>query len=53
MGRIVVTATGIAFLLGLVLSLLFLLKLSFKGLPAKSDDAAKPEPVRSAPADVK
>jgi hypothetical protein len=48
-----VTAIGIAIILGVVLFLLFLLKLSFRGLPVKSDVAAKPEDIRHAPADAK
>jgi hypothetical protein len=53
MGGVAVTAIGIAIILAVVLFLLFLLKLSFRGLPVKSDLIAKPEEVHHAPADVK
>jgi len=53
MGGVAVTAIGIAIILGVVLFLLFLLKLSFRGLPAKSDVTAKPSEIHHAPADVK
>ena len=53
MGGVVVTAIGIAIILGVVLFLLFLLKLSFRGLPVKSDVTAKPSEIHHAPADVK
>ena len=53
MGGVAVTAIGIAIILGVVLFLLFLLKLSFRGLPLKSNVAAKPEEIHHAPADAK
>ena len=53
MGGVAVTAIGIAIILGVVLFLLFLLKLSFRGLPVKSDVTAKPSEIHHAPADVK
>ena len=53
MGGVAVTAIGIAIILGVVLFLLFLLKLSFRGLPVKGDIAAKPEDINHISADVK
>ena len=53
MGGVAVTAIGIAIILGVVLFLLFLLQLSFRGLPVKSDVVAKPEEINHASADVK
>ena len=53
MDGVAVTAIGIAIILGVVLFLLFLLQLSFRGLPVKSDVVAKPEEINHASADVK
>jgi hypothetical protein len=53
MGGVAVTAIGIAIIFGVVLFLLFLLKLSFRGLPVKGEVTAKPEEIHHASADVK
>ena len=47
-GGVAVTAIGIAIVFG-VLALLFLLKLSFRGLPGKRNDVVNPEQVRAFP----
>lgn len=51
-GGVAVTAIGIAIMFG-VLALLFLLRLSFRGLPGKRNDVVNPEQGPSVPADVK
>jgi hypothetical protein len=53
MGGVAVTAIGVAIVLGVVLVLLFLLKLSFRELPPKRNDVVNPEQAPSVPADVK
>jgi len=52
MSAIAVTGIGIAIVLGVVLFLLFLLKLSFRGLPTKGNEAVKPGHAGSASPDA-
>jgi len=53
MSGVAVRAIGIAIMLGVVLFLLFLLKLSFRGLPVKGEVTATPEEIHHASADGK